>query len=233
MVQRDLDAAGIPSQDVAGRSFDFHSLRCELARLADAAGVTPRVVQRLMRHSKLEMTGRYTRPRAVDIAAAASLLPSLKPEGEQPEALAATGTDDRLAHRHASDPTDPAAPDPENSGVKGSSISKRFAHHLPTAGDASGCFVRLPDGMAGSNDPTSMKPNPPENKALEASRGSLMLGEATDRGGTRTLDQRINLPHRLSPTATSVSAPPGMAGRGRACGLSVWTIPSPSQACRV
>ena len=34
-----------------------------------------------------------------------------------------------------------------------------------------------------------------------------------DRGGTRTLDQRINLPHRLSPTAASFSVPPpGVAG---------------------
>ena len=29
------------------------------------------------------MTGRYTRPRAVDIDAAASMLPSLKPEGNR------------------------------------------------------------------------------------------------------------------------------------------------------
>jgi integrase len=95
MVQRDLDAAGIPYQDAAGRFFDFHSLRCELATLADAAGVSPRVVQKMMRHSKLEMTGRYTRPRAVDIDAAASMLPSLKPAGDRTEALAATGTDPR------------------------------------------------------------------------------------------------------------------------------------------
>ena len=60
-----------PTATPPGRVFDFHSLRCELATLADAAGVSPRVVQRLMRHSKLEMTGRYTRPRAVDIEAAA------------------------------------------------------------------------------------------------------------------------------------------------------------------
>ncbi len=101
MVREDLDAAGIPYQDASGRFFDFHSLRCELATLADAAGVSPRVVQRLMRHSKLEMTGRYTRPRAVDIDAAASMLPSLKPEGDRPQALAATGTE---APR-ANDPT--------------------------------------------------------------------------------------------------------------------------------
>jgi integrase len=90
----DLDAAGLPYRDAAGLVFDFHSLRCETATLADQAGVTPRVVQRLMRHSTLELTGRYTRPRAVDVQAAAAKLPSLKPGGDKPEALAATGTED-------------------------------------------------------------------------------------------------------------------------------------------
>jgi len=62
MVRTDLEAAGVPYEDASGRFFDFHSLRCELATLADAAGISPRVVQKMMRHSKLEMTGRYTRP---------------------------------------------------------------------------------------------------------------------------------------------------------------------------
>jgi integrase len=93
MLRVDLKAADIPYRDASGLVFDFHSLRCETATLADQAGVSPRVVQKMMRHSSLELTGRYTRPRAVDIEAAASLLPSLKPEGDRPEALAATGTD--------------------------------------------------------------------------------------------------------------------------------------------
>ncbi len=63
--------------------FDFHSLRCQCATLADQAGVSPRVVQKLMRHSSLELTGRYTRPRAVDIESAAALLPSLKPTADR------------------------------------------------------------------------------------------------------------------------------------------------------
>ena len=84
MVRRDLEAAGIPYRDAAGLVFDFHSLRCEMATLADAAGVTPRVVQRMMRHSKLEMTGRYTQPRAVDMESAALMLPSLRTEAEKP-----------------------------------------------------------------------------------------------------------------------------------------------------
>ena len=55
-------------RDASGLVFDFHALRCQTATLADQAGVSPRVVQKLMRHSSLELTGRYTRPRAVDIA---------------------------------------------------------------------------------------------------------------------------------------------------------------------
>ena len=81
LLQADLAVAGIAYQDASGLYFDFHSLRCQTATLADAAGVSPRVVQRLIRHSTLELTGRYTRPRAVDIEAAASMLPSLKPAG--------------------------------------------------------------------------------------------------------------------------------------------------------
>ena len=54
----------------------------------------------------------------------------------------------------------------------------------------------------------------------------------SDRGGTRTLDQRINLPHRLSPTATTQSETISNVSH-RNLALKVWTIPSPSQACRV
>src|SRR5262249_12142326 len=45
MLRVDLEAAGIPYRDAAGLVFDFHSLRCETATLADAAGISPRVVQ--------------------------------------------------------------------------------------------------------------------------------------------------------------------------------------------
>jgi integrase len=104
MLRVDLKAAGIPYRDAGGLVFDFHSLRCELATLADAAGVSPRVVQKMMRHSKLEMTGRYTRPRAVDLENAALMVPSLKPEHDSPQQLAATGTDGRSICPAASDP---------------------------------------------------------------------------------------------------------------------------------
>jgi integrase len=89
----DLAAAGISYRDASDKVFDFHALRCQTATLLDAAGVSPRKVQEIMRHSKLELTGRYTRSRDVDIQAAARLMPSLKPENDRPEALAMTGTD--------------------------------------------------------------------------------------------------------------------------------------------
>jgi hypothetical protein len=48
-----------------------------------------------MRHSTLELTGRYTRPRAVDIDAAVSMLLRLKPTEHETGILAATKTDPR------------------------------------------------------------------------------------------------------------------------------------------
>lgn len=95
MLRADLARAGIPYRDASGLVFDFHSLRCQCATLADAAGLSPRVVQKLMRHSSLEMTGRYTKLRAVDIAGAAARFPCLKPTADRPEAEVMTGTDPR------------------------------------------------------------------------------------------------------------------------------------------
>ncbi len=103
MLRRDLEAAGTPYRDAGGLLFDLHSLRCEMATLADAPGVSPSVAQRMMRHSTLELTGRYTRSHAVDIEAAAAKLPNLRPE-----AAAITGTDPRPILR---DPTSDATAD--------------------------------------------------------------------------------------------------------------------------
>jgi integrase len=144
MLRRDLEAAGIEYQDASGHFYDFHSLRCQTATLADAAGVSPRVVQKMMRHSTLELTGRYTKPRIVDIEAATSKLPSLKPEGDKPESLAATGTDGQI-HQQT------------------------FAHHLPTAGDVSGRDLSSPDVIAHSNDPELTNEKTLISQGLDAS----------------------------------------------------------------
>src|SRR5436190_21101664 len=95
----------------------------------------------MMRHSTLELTGRYTKPRAVDIEAAASMLPSLKPEPDRTRSLAATGTD-------------PVA----------TPISERVAHYLPTEGDVSGRNQSLPGVTTGSDSQSSMEGKPLENR---------------------------------------------------------------------
>ncbi len=167
MLRVDLEAAGIPYRDAAGLVFDFHSLRCETATLADQAGVSPRVVQRLMRHSTLELTGRYTKPRAVDIDAAASLLPSLKPKGNQPEVMGATGTDGRFAPRLLSDPTGPALPNPEETSPERATHRETFAPSLRLSGDGQSRTDARSGGMTGLDVQASMQGKSLEKKALD------------------------------------------------------------------
>src|SRR5262245_47192674 len=47
----------------------------------------------------------------------------------------------------------------------------------------------------------------PENSEAVSQAGPV----GSDRAGTRTQDQRINLPHRLSPTPGTVGSAPGVA----------------------
>ncbi len=171
MVRRDLGAAGIAYRDSAGLVFDFHALRCQHATLLDLAGVTPRVVQKLMRHSTLELTGRYTKPRAVDLERAASSLPTLRPRPESSGAAkaAATGTD-------------------------GPSINDPFAHYLPTGGDGKWRIVAEADAKA-HESPSGTKGSqtlPTSGLGVERRPLSGPVGNSGDR--TRTGDLRIMRP---------------------------------------
>ena len=159
MLRPDLERAGIPYADAGGLVFDFHALRCQCATLADRAGVTPRVVQKLMRHSTLELTGRYTRPRVVDLNNAAESLPSLRPDSDHPytSALAATGTEGGFAHRQPSETDDRPASTPVVDSAERQPINKAFAHYLPTGGDVLSRNLSHPDVMMGSDDPETMK----------------------------------------------------------------------------
>jgi site-specific recombinase XerD len=144
MLRVDLKAAGIPYRDASGLVFDFHSLRCEHATLLDLAGVSPRVVQKKMRHSKLELTGRYTRPRVVDLKQATDALPTLRPDdtpSREVGTLGATGTD-------------------------GERIKDRFAHHLPTKGDGSRRIESDFGGIDRSPKDRSPNPNLPQDPGL-------------------------------------------------------------------
>jgi Phage integrase family len=171
MLRPDLERAGIPYVDAAGLVFDFHALRCQCATLADAAGVSPRVVQRLMRHSTLELTGRYTRPRAVDIEHAAESLPSLRPDSDYPNGstLADTGTD-------------------------GQSIRKVIAHYLPTGGDVFSRNLSGSDVMTGSDVPALTNEKPLISQGFDASCRQEAPTVGNTGVGTRTPDLRIMRP---------------------------------------
>ena len=78
MLQADLKLAGIPYRDEEGHAFDFHSLRvCYISALA-RAGVPPKVVQALARHSTPLLTyDRYVKLGRDDERRALDALPSL------------------------------------------------------------------------------------------------------------------------------------------------------------
>jgi integrase len=83
----DLQAAGIPYMEDAGRYFDFHSLRKQFITGLVRGGVSSRVAQELARHSDIRLTMEtYTDARLLDVAGALDQLPLIMPKKEQPEA---------------------------------------------------------------------------------------------------------------------------------------------------
>ena len=71
MLRDDLEAAQIPAVDAAGAVLDFHALRHTFITNLVRAGVHPRIVQQLARHSTMELTMNvYTHLEIRDAAAA-------------------------------------------------------------------------------------------------------------------------------------------------------------------
>lgn len=90
MMRQDLEAAGLPYKDDAGRYLDNHSLRHSyITALSHAPS---RVAQALARHKSSAMTDHYTHVHLHDERAALELLPDLRPI---PQSVQATGTDGR------------------------------------------------------------------------------------------------------------------------------------------
>ena len=174
MLKIDLAKVGIPYRDAGGLVFDFHSLRCQCATLADQAGSSPRVVQKLMRHSTLELTGRYTRPRMVDIESATAGLPSLRPESVPStlERTAATGTD-------------------------GQRISHNPSLHFPYEGDGTGQDVVDAGGMGVIRKAGEKSRNSIESGSLDGQGRKLSGTVVNSGGGIRTPDTRIMIPWTL------------------------------------
>jgi integrase len=139
MLRRDLKAAGVPYKDAAGRVFDFHSLRAQYATELDRQGVPPRVIQMLMRHSNLEDTMRYMRPRAVDLERAVATLPSFRPTvSSEPQTMRATGTYDGRAPRAHESAAKTAATRHKTEltlvGSEGSEVAHRRSLETPLGG---------------------------------------------------------------------------------------------------
>jgi integrase/recombinase XerD len=78
MLRGDLEAAGIPYRDPAGKVADLHALRHSYITLLKEAGVSPKNAQELARHSDIRLTmDVYTHTRASDLADDVRKLPRL------------------------------------------------------------------------------------------------------------------------------------------------------------
>lgn len=78
VLKKDLAAAGIAYKDVLGRQADFHCLRHTFGTNLSLAGVQPRVVMELMRHSDLRLTMKiYTDANLLPTAEGIDRLPSI------------------------------------------------------------------------------------------------------------------------------------------------------------
>ena len=94
MLQADLEAAKIPYVDDAGRYADFHALRHSTGSLLAASGVHPKVAQKIMRHSDINLTmSRYTHTLIGQESEAVAGLPDLSLPSKEKQKAVATGTD--------------------------------------------------------------------------------------------------------------------------------------------
>jgi integrase len=83
MIRVDLDMAGIPYRDGAGRYFDFHAVRGQFISMLAAKGVHPKVAQVLARHSTITLTmDYYTHLDVLDVTGALDKLPGVSGKSE-------------------------------------------------------------------------------------------------------------------------------------------------------
>ncbi len=80
ILDRDLEAAGIPKRDERKRTVDVHALRTTFGTMLSMTGTGPRMAQAAMRHSDIKLTmGIYTDPKLLDVRDAMERLPNLQP----------------------------------------------------------------------------------------------------------------------------------------------------------
>ena len=175
MLRRDLETIGIPYavEGPDGPEYaDFHALRHTFLTMLGRNGVDLRTAQELAGHSKPELTARYSHRRLYDLAGAVEKLPNLVPS--KPDATAGqlplrlTGTDGAGA-------VPGAVPGAVTGGIR--------LHQTALKGTA---------GAFGPDARELLEPL--ENKRPGAVLHRAASNCTSEPGGTRTLDQRINLP---------------------------------------
>ena len=95
MIKADLADSGIPYVE-NGLYFDFHALRHQTGTLLAASGVHPKVAQKIMRHSDINLTmSRYTHILTGQEAKAVAGLPDLSLPSSKAQKAVASGTDNK------------------------------------------------------------------------------------------------------------------------------------------
>ncbi len=145
----DLEVAGLPCQDDAGRFADFHALRASFVSGLIRSGASPKVVQSLARHSSAEMTlGVYTKLGRDDERDALTLLPALPTctpdEACEERATGTDGTPENVASSVAFDPASQCV-SVQSSATPIATRDPEKATEAPGTGGGGGSRTRVPE----------------------------------------------------------------------------------------
>lgn len=155
-------------RDHEGKQADFHALRHTYLSRLGRSGASPKAMQRLARHSTVELTlGRYTHAGLYDLAAAVERLPSLpvkSPGQRETAALRATGTDGNrdsvgapLGAPVGAKPCETMATDDETDASDDDEEPSSQVLSLPTIEDGCG---QMKSGEGGIRTPGEFNPTP-------------------------------------------------------------------------
>ncbi len=147
-VKRRVKADFLKDRDAAGCVVDFHSLRHTFATRLMEAGVNPKVIQMLMRHSTITLTmDRYTHLSVLDQRGALETLPNL--DSDDAEAMRATGTDgaaDQLTVKLTVARSERGRHGPLLAATEGGNSEGCREHHVPETQSPSCISGALEDG---------------------------------------------------------------------------------------
>jgi len=155
LLQADLADSGIPYVE-NGLYFDFHSLRHQTGTLLAASGVHPKVAQKIMRHSDINLTmSRYTHTLTGQEAKAVADLPDLTLPSNKSQTQKATGTDNQPVRAYK-----PAYKKLTKNAYSGFNQSSLVGIESKGENKISNCHKSSETGMLGSDkDSMSMNDN--------------------------------------------------------------------------